>query len=116
MNGCVFCDIVAGESPAADYRACGTENVAFTPLNPVTDGHTLVVPRVHVKDATTMYTVSAETMKWAAILASHFHSANIITSIGAPATQSVYHLHLHVVPRREGDGLTLPWTGQEVGR
>jgi histidine triad (HIT) family protein len=39
---------------------------------------------------------------------------NIITSVGAEATQTVFHLHLHVVPRRFGDGLALPWTGQET--
>jgi hypothetical protein len=37
---------------------------------------------------------------------------NLITSVGADATQSVRHLHIHVVPRREGDGLMLPWSGQ----
>ena len=38
-------------------------------------------------------------------------SANLITSAGAAASQTVYHLHVHVVPRAEGDGLALPWTG-----
>jgi histidine triad (HIT) family protein len=41
--------------------------------------------------------------------------ANIITSIGRVATQSVFHLHVHIVPRHEGDGLCLPWTGQHTG-
>ena len=40
-------------------------------------------------------------------------SANLITSIGAAATQTVFHLHVHVVPRHEGDGLLLPWSNQE---
>ncbi|OHT47970.1 hypothetical protein BKG71_25700 [Mycobacteroides chelonae] len=38
--------------------------------------------------------------------------ANVITSIGPDATQTVFHTHIHVVPRRENDGLHLPWTGQ----
>lgn len=42
-------------------------------------------------------------------------AANIITSRGSAATQTVYHLHLHVVPRREGDGLGLPWTDRQRG-
>lgn len=115
MSWCVFCDIAEGVAPATRYQMCGAFTVAFTPLNPVTPGHTLVVPRRHVRDATVSPDVTAETMRWAAILAAGMDSANIITSIGAAATQSVPHLHAHVVPRHLGDGLHLPWTGQQEG-
>lgn len=115
MSDCVFCDIIAGEAPADDYVLCGAQTVAFTPLNPVTEGHTLVVPRLHVENAASVPEVTGETMKWASIMAGAFESANLITSIGEPATQSVTHLHIHLVPRRPGDGLTLPWTGQQRG-
>jgi histidine triad (HIT) family protein len=40
--------------------------------------------------------------------------ANLITSVGSAATQTVFHLHVHVVPRRAGDGLALPWTSQKA--
>jgi histidine triad (HIT) family protein len=79
----------------------------------VTDGHLLVVPTVHVRDATQDPGVTAFTMAAAAELAKEAGPCNIITSAGAEATQTVFHLHLHIVPRREGDGLTLPWTTQE---
>jgi len=114
VGDCVFCDIVNGlAAKPKRYRECGVDPVsAFEPLNPVTPGHTLIVPWEHVEDARTDEDVSALCMRWASIAALSMHSSNIITSIGAAATQSVTHLHLHVVPRREGDGLALPWTGQ----
>jgi hypothetical protein len=43
-------------------------------------------------------------------------SFNLITSVGAAATQTVRHLHIHLIPRREGDALALPWTGQQKPR
>ena len=108
---CPFCKrIAAGEFEISDRFA-----VAFEPLNPVTPGHLLVVPRPHVQDAGSNPLVAARTMALAAEIAGPLgwaESYNLITSAGAAATQTVYHLHLHIVPRREGDGLHLPWTGQ----
>jgi histidine triad (HIT) family protein len=105
---CVFCEIAAGEAPA---KLVGTwdEAIAFVPLNPVTPGHVLVIPKRHVADATEDPKVSGAVMSAAAELATP--PCNIITSAGSEATQTVFHLHLHVVPRRAGDGLVLPWTG-----
>jgi histidine triad (HIT) family protein len=96
------------------YGATGMGGVCavFEPVNPVTPGHMLVVPVEHVEHAATDPHVSARAMEIAATVAQRYRSANIITSIGRPATQTVKHLHLHVVPRRDGDGLHLPWTGQ----
>ena len=104
-----FCRIIAGEAPAeVIYKGpCG---VAFRPLGPVTPGHVLVVPLVHVEDFTTKPSVTAETANLAAHLARGMGSANLITSAGTAATQTVKHLHFHIVPRRKGDGLALPWT------
>lgn len=84
--------------------------MAIVPLNPVTEGHVLVIPRWHVVDAVQEPQVTADVMRCAAELAER--PCNIITSSGGEATQSVFHLHVHVVPRREGDGLALPWTDQ----
>jgi histidine triad (HIT) family protein len=105
---CVFCGIVAGTQPSVTVRQW-PEAVAFRPLNPVTEGHVLVVPRTHVADAAESPTIAALVMARAAELAGMYDAANILTSIGAAATQSVFHLHVHVVPRREADGLMLPW-------
>ncbi len=82
--------------------------VAFKPLSPVVEGHILVVPRVHVEDATEDPMVTAMVMGRAASIAPR--SCNLITNVGAQATQTVWHLHVHIVPRRNGDGLALPWT------
>jgi len=107
-NGCVFCLKVA----EAGFARAG-DVVTFEPLNPVTPGHLLVVPRRHVADAAEDPDVTAQAMRSAAVLARAIGGdCNIITSRGPMATQTVFHLHIHVVPRREGDGLHLPWTGQ----
>lgn len=108
-ESCVFCDILAGEAPATIVRSWPYA-VAFKPLNPVTEGHTLVVPATHVRDALENPDVSAATMAAASEYAAEVGPCNIITSAGHEATQTVFHLHIHVVPRREGDGLALPWT------
>lgn len=108
MTDCVFCKIVAGEAPAKMVREWDNA-IAFTPLNPVNPGHILVIPRCHVDDATVDPDVTANTMYRAAELAGESDSANILTSIGKPATQSIFHLHIHVVPREAGDQLMLPW-------
>lgn len=112
---CVFCAIVAGEAPAAVVREWqGT--IAISPRHPVTPGHVLVIPREHVADVGIDLAVSARTMAAAAELAGELPAANVITSRGGAATQTVFHLHLHVVPRGEGDGLPLPWTPQHAAR
>lgn len=74
-------------------------------------GHTLVIPRQHVQDFADDPYVSGETMRYAAELVRELNigPCNIITSRGREATQSVFHLHLHIVPRAENDGLALPW-------
>lgn len=105
---CVFCDILTGDAPAGHIREWD-DAIAFTPINPVVEGHTLVIPRVHVDSAATDPDIAADTMRRAAELATESEHSNLLTSIGAPATQSVFHLHIHVVPRAAGDGLMLPW-------
>jgi histidine triad (HIT) family protein len=106
---CPFCRLIA----AGEYDVRCPDAVSFEPLNPVTPGHRLVVPVVHVTDALEDPEITGRTMDYAATLAILYDAApcNLITSVGAAATQSVYHLHIHIVPRREGDGLALPWTG-----
>lgn len=111
MSDCVFCARI--ERGQFDYF--DDWNVAFQPLNPVTPGHFLVVPRKHVMNAFEGPAQAGRAMSFAAKLATDMDlvAANFITSAGSAATQTVWHLHLHVVPRRDGDGLHLPWTGQK---
>jgi histidine triad (HIT) family protein len=103
---CPFCAILKGTAPA-QYVRLWPEAVAIVPLNPVVPGHTLVIPRAHIEDATEDPLVAGTTMARAASLAPR--SCNLITSAGAEATQTVWHLHIHIVPRSNGDGLALPW-------
>ena len=116
MTECVFCQIVAGQAPAT-VKADGISSIMIEPLNPVVDGHLLVIPRDHVADAYENPSVTAtaafDAAQWAKMISwrdPRYESVNIITSVGEPATQSVFHLHLHIVPRRAGDGLALPWS------
>jgi histidine triad (HIT) family protein len=105
---CPFCQIVAGNAPTTIVREW-PDALAIVPLGPVVEGHTLVVPKEHVTDFVDDPVVSAQTMYRAAELCDDFGSYNVITSRGRWATQSVFHLHLHVVPRKADDGLALPW-------
>lgn len=110
MTECVFCDRV----DRGEYDYEDKYSVAFQPLHLVTPGHFLVVPRKHVTSALQSPLATGSAASLAAELAKmmELESFNLITSAGAAATQSVPHLHWHVVPRTEGDGLHLPWTGQ----
>lgn len=108
--GCPFCLIVRGGAPATVLREW-PETLAIRPRHGgVTDGHVLVIPKVHVADVAEDPSVSATTMLRAAELAAEAGDCNVITSRGPSATQTVRHLHLHLVPRADGDGLLLPWT------
>ncbi|ONI78142.1 hypothetical protein ALI144C_31765 [Actinosynnema sp. ALI-1.44] len=82
----------------------------------VAGGHVLVLSRVHVPDAGANPAVTAAVMVRAAEVMAGFPAANLITSKGGCATQTVFHLHVHVVPRQADDGLPLPWTPQQQAR
>lgn len=83
------------------------------PLNPVVTGHIIAISTVHVDDALTAPWVTGHVFEDAARYAGYnYDYCNFITSVGAPATQTIKHLHVHIVPRSERDGLKLPWTEQ----
>jgi histidine triad (HIT) family protein len=113
-EGCPFCDY-DGPSPII-YDWPELRVFGFAPLNPVVPGHVLIVPRAHVEHLGSDPALSAVVMRCAArVVAGTRRSpgkapCNVIASVGAPATQTVMHLHVHVVPRRVGDGLKLPWS------
>lgn len=113
---CIFCEIIDGRAPAqilADDGVCLT----IVPLNPVVDGHVLVIPKTHVKDFADDYMVSGYAMVTASLYAHRNPGEyNLITSKGRNATQSVFHLHIHLVPRKENDGLALPWYSGKRGK
>ena len=108
MKGtCPFCPMF--EDNDADV-------IIITPLNPVTLGHKIVIPRQHVEDFTSRVDVTVSVMEEAAYYAKNNveGDVNLITSKGANATQTAKHLHVHIVPRRKGDGLLLPWSGDQA--
>lgn len=108
MTACVFCEIIAGAAPATIVRDW-PDAIAFLPIGPVAPGHVLVVPRQHVANAIEDPAVTAQTMARAAEFAAGYGASNILTSTGRPATQSVFHLHIHVIPRAANDELMVPW-------
>lgn len=114
VSGCLFCDILAGREPAV-FVAQWPDAAAIVPLDPVVDGHVLVLPKQHVPHALASAEATGTVMRRAAQLGATYGSdLNIIASVGEAATQSVRHLHVHLIPRAEGDGLPLPWTPQQA--
>jgi histidine triad (HIT) family protein len=113
---CDFCAIARGEDRSVEV-VCEAENwIAFFPLDPATPGHTLIIPRKHVADLwKTEPAIAADLMDAVirvgrAIIASlKPDGMNLITSAGRVAEQSVFHLHLHVVPRWQRDGFGEIW-------
>lgn len=112
---CPFCAISRDLSQATTKIIQVTRyDMIMEPLDPVTPGHLIVVPRRHVADFAEDPNVFSE-LAW---VASNYIRGprdpgdwNLITSMGSAATQTISHLHIHLVPRRADDGLRLPWAG-----
>jgi histidine triad (HIT) family protein len=106
---CAFCPIIEGDAPANIIER-GERHIAFVPLGPHVPGHVLFVPTEHLPDATTNPERAGSVLAEAArYVAEQGIEANIITSVGPAATQSVPHLHVHVIPRGADDGLPARW-------
>jgi histidine triad (HIT) family protein len=113
---CVFCKIIAGELPG-QIVAEDELTVSFMDISPATRGHALVVPRRHVKDLHEIdgvdlaaVVLAAQRLAGQARDRLHADGVNLINSCGAAAWQTVFHFHMHVIPRYAGDPLRLPWT------
>jgi histidine triad (HIT) family protein len=110
MKPCPFCNY---DGPVIDFMiANGIETFFIEPLNPVTPGHILAIPRWHTKHFSAYPEITAEVFRAAAYFcqARQLGPMNLITSKGKEATQTVRHLHVHLVPRAMHDGLKLPWS------
>ncbi|AXN46102.1 HIT-like protein [Mycobacterium marinum] len=110
---CVFCAIAAGEAPA--IRIYEDDNyLAILDIRPFTRGHTLVLPKKHTVDLTDtppetlaqMATIGQRIAK-AARATELADATNIGINDGSAAFQTVFHIHLHVLPRRDGDKLSV---------
>jgi histidine triad (HIT) family protein len=112
---CIFCKIVAGELPATIVDE-DELTISFMDINPATRGHTLVVPRHHAQD---LLSVDPEALRATAVAAQRLagrmserlgaDGVNLLNSCGAAAWQTVFHFHIHVIPRYADDPLRLPW-------
>jgi histidine triad (HIT) family protein len=116
---CLFCGIVDGSVPSQIIDS-DERTVAFMDIAPATPGHALVVPRKHSAD---LLEIEADDLT-ATVLASQrlarrmkelleADGINLINACGAAAWQTVFHFHIHVVPRYEDDPLKLPWIPEE---
>jgi histidine triad (HIT) family protein len=116
VDDCDFCRIARGIDEAPEIVCEGESWIAFFPLDPATPGHTLVIPRTHVEDLWKVAPPLGGKLMAAVIkvgravdVALQPDGMNLITSAGAAAEQSVFHLHLHVVPRWRADGFGRIW-------
>jgi len=112
-EGCIFCAIVAGKAPAC--RVAEDEHaLAFLDIFPVSDGHALVIPKDHAAD---IFEMQDAPMRATAALSRRVADAiraelapdglAVFQANGAAAGQTVWHYHVHLIPRRSGDPLTL---------
>ena len=115
-DDCAFCRIARGEDPSTEIICEGPSWVAFFPPEPATPGHTLVIPREHVPDLWSLDpALGADLMSAVVRVGRAIRTAvtpagmNLISSSGEVAEQTVFHLHLHVVPRYEGDDIGRIW-------
>ena len=116
---CIFCAIVAGEIPAIKVYE-DEEVFAFMDIAPANPGHTLVIPKQHYRNIFDMPTeIGGKIMQTAILIANAIRTAlkpdglNLFQSNEAAGFQTVFHFHLHLIPRWEGDPLRLPWRPSE---
>lgn len=112
MSECPFCGLIANKD-AKLTEVWGIGVYHLEPLNPVVPGHRIFIanehfPRPEMNTALTGLLFNAAA-GWGG---SQGEDYNLIVNAGSAASQTVGHVHVHYVPRREGDGLPLPWTGQ----
>jgi histidine triad (HIT) family protein len=113
---CAFCAIERGDDSAVEIVCEGEEWVAFFPLKPATPGHTLVIPRRHVPDFLSADPPLAAALAVAVVQVGRAIEAaltptgmNVITSSGEEAEQTVFHWHVHLLPRYPDDGFDPIW-------
>jgi histidine triad (HIT) family protein len=115
---CIFCKVIAGEIPGQIVDS-DDRTVTVMDINPATRGHVVVIPREHAADLTavsdedlvaTMHAVRRIVERISETLAPA--GFNVLNNMGRAAWQSIFHFHVHVIPRYEDDPLQLPWLPQ----
>ena len=115
MDNCIFCIIANGEIPSATLYE-DEEFRVILDLGPATKGHALILPKTH---AANIYEISEDMAAKAMILAKKMATKmtkalncdgfNIVQNNGEPAGQTVFHFHMHLIPRYENDGAGIGW-------
>lgn len=115
-ENCIFCKIIKGEIPCAKVYE-DNEVLAFLDITPIKKGHTLVIPKTHVKDLLEIDRQSFENLMTAVqkvakavMIATGDTAFNLGANNGPASGQLVAHFHFHIIPRHEGDGL-VHWKG-----
>jgi histidine triad (HIT) family protein len=113
---CLFCKIIAGELPSQKLDEDET-TYSFMDINPATRGHALVIPKAHAKN---LLEIGPDDLSAVALAAQKLakrmperlgaDGVNLINACGSAAWQTVFHFHIHVIPRYADDPLRLPWT------
>lgn len=113
MEDCIFCKIAKGEIDSAKIWE-DDDFLAILDVNPLTKGHCLIIPKNHFKN---VFDIEPEILKEIIVLAKNLSNqiknnlgaegVNLINASGRAAEQSVFHFHLHIVPRYENDGLKM---------
>lgn len=116
VDSCDFCAIARGDDRSVQIVCQGEDWVAFFPLKPATKGHTLVIPRRHIADVWALEAPLSSALMTAVIRVGRAvqdavrpEGMNLISSKGRAAEQSVFHLHLHVLPRWREDSFDDIW-------
>ncbi len=116
QDACDFCAIANGHDESVEVVCSGSSWIAFFPLDPATPGHTLVVPRKHFSDLWDVDETTASDLMLAVVAVGNAiqralspEGMNLITSSGSAAEQTVFHVHLHLVPRWSDDGFGRIW-------
>lgn len=114
-ENCIFCKIAGGEIPS--IRVLDTPDLlAFLDIGPLAPGHTLLIPKKHYdsildvpRDALAALTGELPRLAGAIMQATGATGLNVLQNTGRSSGQYVFHLHFHLIPRREGDSLGFRW-------
>lgn len=115
MQSCVFCKIISRVEDA-DIIGETESAIIFSPLSPAVFGHILVAPKAHIPDLWSLNLEAANQIMAATLRASHAlknalspDGLNLINSAGEAASQTIFHVHFHLVPRWHGDQFGEIW-------
>lgn len=121
QDDCIFCKIVAGDIPCHKIYEDG-DVLAFLDIGPLSDGHTLVIPKLHFPTvdqcpSEVLCSVVANLGKIAGaiVAATACDGYNILCNNGRAAGQLVEHVHFHIIGRNTGDGVFSQWPSKEYG-